>query len=1283
MRILLILLVLTIGSQADGQSNFLNFGVEKFGLSVEEPFHRAYHLHQDSMGRLIAFTDHSTKNEILTYDGLSFKKRAILKPSESLLYPNDQGGFWKLTDPFIATYVKGDLEVSLNVRDYLGRNICHLYIYKGDHYLLANDGYIKFNLIDNEIHVKEHHQYPVTRLERAHFVGDTIYLNQQDKLMYVLQSNPDSIIYNTSNPKIAGSLLQLTNGRVLLNSTTGDRVINANSEIYDYLERHDDYVMSPLIDSKGRFWCNLRRSQAMGCFVLMPGAKDHQEVELGIEKTNLLGFFEDNLGDIWVSTSTQGIVHLFDQSIRTINKSTGTTTDNISSVFTSPSNGKVYTSLNYQGIDILNGEGKSTIHHIESPASANATIEDQNGRLWVICGGVILIEDDQIVKHYTKKDGFHSGSVTCIFEDSSGNIWAGTRQVLHKYEDKDDRFKKYQIPDLDVYDRIVGIAELNNNQLLLAIDIGKFYIFDGESFHRLDIDGIIPNAIFTDLDGTIWMASENKGLFYWDDRTFVGIASNLDHQQNIQVLQDSNNGLLFGLCADNKIFYAYKSDLKTNSDPKSIKWLSIDNGLPLISSESRRQKSTAILSTGEVVFPNVYGAIAIDPQKIFAPKTDFEIGLTLNDQMINDSKVELPYGENDLTLRLSNIYLNPQAGYANQYRIGDDAWVDIPPNQDLELRNLQRGNAQVLVRAKHINGEWMTPIEFSVFVPALLYQRWWFIIGFLILMGLLIYAVTKNRIKVVQSQNNKLEQLVSEQTIQLTEEKQQLAESLAKQKELTTQLNLTQASKNRMYAQISHEFKSPLQAIKSHLSKNKGLMLGEAQQRIKGNINHLLDISNEIMELSKAESGNLKIKKNWYNINGIISDQVALKLDLAAEKNITIKHPPVSSTQYLSIDISLMQKVVTNLLSNAIKFSPIGGTITINSTTDGSMQEINIVDEGPGIPTDEIQNLTLAYYQATNNTEDGTGIGLSLAQEILRLHGSQLMITSRLGSGSSFGFRIQRPQISQAEIVEKNINRVSLESQLREIVNPKKQIILAVDDSLDVLYFLQRSLSPTYYVLTAMNGQEALLALEKIDPIAIVSDFNMPIMNGIQLLNKVRENPKHRALPFVFLTGSSSEETELLSIKSGADIILQKPIQESILITQISQLINRQKTISDSIKNSFAHDLLPTNINNDDIALMNALESIFLDNINNGQLKSEEIAHLMGIGEKTLRNRVKTITGLTIIKYFRNFRLEKAKLLLEEGYGNMGEVAVATGFSSLSYFSKSYKGYFSQSKTDT
>ena len=143
-------------------------------------------------------------------------------------------------------------------------------------------------------------------------------------------------------------------------------------------------------------------------------------------------------------------------------------------------------------------------------------------------------------------------------------------------------------------------------------------------------------------------------------------------------------------------------------------------------------------------------------------------------------------------------------------------------------------------------------------------------------------------------------------------------------------------------------------------------------------------------------------------------------------------------------------------------------------------------------------------------------------------------------------------------------------------------------------------------------------------------------------------------------------------------VILQKPIQDDILNIQVSQLLNRQKNLSASIKSSFAHDLLPINIHNDDLILIQKMESIFLDNIDNGKMKSEEFANMMGIEEKTLRNRVKAITGKTMKKYFRNFRLEKAKLLLEEGYGTTGEVAAATGFSSLSYFSKSYKAYFNK-----
>jgi signal transduction histidine kinase/DNA-binding response OmpR family regulator len=563
-----------------------------------------------------------------------------------------------------------------------------------------------------------------------------------------------------------------------------------------------------------------------------------------------------------------------------------------------------------------------------------------------------------------------------------------------------------------------------------------------------------------------------------------------------------------------------------------------------------------------------------------------------------------------------------------------------------------------------------------VFVPPLIYQHPLFWIAIFLILVAFYFLLIRWKTHTVNQRNKLLSETVSKQTAEIETEKSQLAKALEKQKNLTHELNMTQTTKNRMYAQISHEFKSPLQAIKSHLSKSEGYLHGNDKERIKGNIDNLLSISNEIMELSKAESGNLKLKKNWYNINGVIADQVELKQQLAIEKGIRIEQISKIEKQYLEFDISLMQKVIGNLLSNAIKFSPLGGNIRIESVVSNNTQIIEITDQGPGIPFSEIKNITLAYYQASNNTEDGTGIGLSLVKEILKLHDSKLVISSKLSEGSTFGFTLKRPKISQEEIILKNINIAGLDSQINRIIDPSKKIILAVDDSEDVLFFIQQALSSRFYVITAKNGEEALDALKKIKPNAIISDFNMPIMNGIEFLKHVRKLPSFQIIPFLFLTGSSSEETELQSIMAGADLILQKPILEDILITQVSQLLRRQKNISASIKSSFVHDLLPTSIQNDDLILMKELESIFLENISNGKLTSQEIADMIGIGEKTLRNRVKSITGNTVKVYFRNFRLEKAKQLLAEGYGNMGEVAMATGFSSLSYFSKSYKAYF-------
>jgi len=149
-------------------------------------------------------------------------------------------------------------------------------------------------------------------------------------------------------------------------------------------------------------------------------------------------------------------------------------------------------------------------------------------------------------------------------------------------------------------------------------------------------------------------------------------------------------------------------------------------------------------------------------------------------------------------------------------------------------------------------------------------------------------------------------------------------------------------------------------------------------------------------------------------------------------------------------------------------------------------------------------------------------------------------------------------------------------------------------------------------------------------------------------------------------------------LRSGADFVLQKPIEVDYFKSQIKQILSRQSKVIDQAKENFVHGLLPQHMLDDDRKIMMELEKYILEHLDNSKLLSEDIANALGVGEKTLRNRVKNITGYTVKEYLKNFRLEKAKLLIEQNYGTKGEVAAAVGFSSLSYFSKSYKKYFAQ-----
>jgi len=511
--------------------------------------------------------------------------------------------------------------------------------------------------------------------------------------------------------------------------------------------------------------------------------------------------------------------------------------------------------------------------------------------------------------------------------------------------------------------------------------------------------------IYKDSENRIWVATEGDGLHRYIDGKVEPIAKRERLSSDISFLQEDTYGNIWMISEDNTINSVNKEALWNNQKIEVRKY-TVADGLPLIHNEKRMQPAAALLQDGKIIFPNVHGAIVIDPTKPKRTKYECNSIITYNDSTYSiDNTIVLPTGENDIFFEYINVTLHPENHFEYQYSFTNDDWKSVTEPNAINITNVPYGNNRLSIRSRYTDEEWKTN-TIEIVAPPPYYYSWWFALAVLGLISILITTLVKWRTGIVKQQNMLLEEKVSEQTQEIEKEKTQLAKSLESQRKLTHELNLSQASKNRMYAQISHEFKSPLQAINSYLSTSEDHISQEDKKRISGNIKQLLNTSSEIMDLSKAESGALKAKKEYYNINNII--------------------------------LSLMQKVIGNLLSNAIKFSSTGDRITITSESQKAKQVISIIDNGVGIPTGEIENLTLAYFQASNNHKEGTGIGLSLVDKILQLHDSKLDISSTLGEGSNFSFAIEKPSITHEEIHARHFDEIDIPTQLSQIINPDK-----------------------------------------------------------------------------------------------------------------------------------------------------------------------------------------------------------------------------------------------------
>ena len=503
--------------------------------------------------------------------------------------------------------------------------------------------------------------------------------------------------------------------------------------------------------------------------------------------------------------------------------------------------------------------------------------------------------------------------------------------------------------------------------------------------------------------------------------------------------------------------------------------------------------------------------------------------------------------------------------------------------------------------------------------------------------------------------------------------------------------------KTRFFANISHEFRTPLSLIKGPLNRAKNLSANneinlspKAFKVIENNTNRLQSLIDQLLDLSKLESGKVYLSLKSGDIVKHLRSLVFSFESLAERKNISLNTQFPTEIENALFDKDKLEKIVGNLLSNAFKYTPKNGSVTvIVGQTNGSIA-IEITDTGKGIGKDELKLVFDRFYRVEGTEEKGSGIGLSLVKELVDLHNGNLSVDSVIGQGTSF--KVTLPITLEGlpksnAVIEDIQNTPNIEVQTNEDltiddpINSKGiktnlPVALIVEDNDDLRHFITDIIKDYYEVLTAENGlQGERMAFEHI-PDIVISDIMMPKKDGYELCHYLKLNTKTCHIPIIMLTAKAGQDSKIEGLTQGADAYLTKPFDDKELLLRMKNLIDSRKKLWEHFK---ALDMLlidDIEVNSIDDKFLQDVFSCIKNNMDNEQFSVEDIARTVGFSRSQLHRKLKALSGKSANQLVVEVRLNEAHRLLKQKAGSVSEIAYSVGYSNLSYFTKSFKEKF-------
>lgn len=1099
------------------------------------------------------------------------------------------------------------------------------------------------------------------------------------------KKQPEHYLRNQIN-----SILIEPTGNILAGTVNGLWLLSQRGEIIKEipLENQPNNVITTLYrDSQNQVWAGSRKN---GLYLVNNAGIRQFRTESSrynnLNSNEILSLYEDGSGILWIGTATGGMNKLVLNESPFINiqhqtEMANTISDNLVHAIYTEDNETVWFGTQNA---VLNQWNKQTnrFHHYIFPNHITVINRRNADELWVGTGGGLKTfnKKTKMISDFLPENRINHSFTSVLYRDNEQNLWCGSGGGICLI-DKDGNtaplltdgnpFKRNTRAITQTKDGDMWIGTRDHGIIHLRRD-GKGFRFMNNGKNRTMYTDI--SYLFEDSKERLWVGTWGAGLYLITNRDTIGFRNysetdGLSDNLIYSIYEDCNGQLWISTCngltcfnPDKELFYKYTSydGLPSNEfakgahfqDAQGMIYLAGINGVTIFQPEEIhiRQQASKVAITGLQVY-----------NTDIRPGKEYEGKVILSRDITSTEHITLKYDERHFTFNFITFSYHAPQKNRFAYRLSgiDKEWIYTNEHSSASYSHLDPGTYLFEVKGCNSDGVWNErPAKMTV---TILPPFWASPVAYLVY--IILVAVLGTVIILWIRRRNELKRILFQERIY--EENQ---------KELYN-------AKMKFYTNVSHELRTPVTLIVGLIEKLEGSFNTEGEENrmlaiISKNAQILLRLINDLLDFRKIETGNMQLEQAPQEIVAFVRTICSFFEERAGERNVRLSfYCDDCDHLILLIDANKVQRIIYNLLSNAVKFAQTYIEVSVKREKRNGQEWllISVRNDGKGIAEEEQEKIFSRFYQidAGDSPTPGSGIGLNLCRELAHLHGGEIELFSKLGTGAMFTLCLPAvyPEVEQLPVVmQEPTGSEKEEKQL--------PILLVIDDNEDIRYYMRHLLSDEYEVLEAGGGVQGWEMVQRYLPDLVISDVMMPDMDGIELCRHIKTSPDTCHIPVILVTAKLSDSSQIQALEYGADSYIVKPFTEAHIKAQIANILVSREKLKEQLLKELSNSIgQPEAAPIQDKLLQKIVDAVEA-NLDDSEYDIDRLSKDIGLSRMHLYRKLKGIIGQTPADFIRDYKLARAAELLKRPDLNVTEVSDLTGFVSPKmfriYFKKKY-----------